>query len=246
MYKVIIDFHTHTTFSHGENSIEDNVKRAIELGLREIGIADHGYGHLGFGVKRKNFAVMRKIIDELNIKYPEIIVKLGVEANILGVDGTIDMDDETLALLDYVLAGYHFGSKPSKIFRDLRMHIANVMSKRSKYWFKEAEKMNTSSIVKAMEKYNIFAITHPGAKGPINIDLIAEAAVKTNTCLEINNNHGYLTVEQIKIAHKKGVKFIVSSDAHKSEHIGCYSNALDRAKKAGLTSNDIVNVENIG
>jgi len=243
MLKVVVDLHTHTTFSHGKNSIEENVNRAISVGLKEIGIADHGYGHLGFGVKRKNFAVMRKQVDEMNKKYPEIKVKLGVEANILGVDGTIDMDDDTLKLLDYVLAGYHFGSKPGKLFRDLIMHIANIMSSYSSFWYKEASRMNTIALVKAMEKYDIFSLTHPGAKGPIDIDVIAEVAVKTNTCLEINNHHGYLTVEQIKVAHKKGVKFIISSDAHHISKIGSYDNAIKRAEEAGLTSDDIVNVE---
>ena len=67
-YRMIWDYHTHTIFSHGIGTIEDNVKIAIEKGLSSIAISDHGPGHLTYGVKRKNFPIMREIIEELNIK----------------------------------------------------------------------------------------------------------------------------------------------------------------------------------
>ena len=47
------DYHTHTTYSHGKGSVEDNVKAAIAAGLREIAITDHGPRHLLAGVKKK-------------------------------------------------------------------------------------------------------------------------------------------------------------------------------------------------
>ena len=50
-YKMIFDYHTHTTFSHGKGSIEDNVKAAVAAGLSGIAITDHGPGHLTYGVK---------------------------------------------------------------------------------------------------------------------------------------------------------------------------------------------------
>ena len=64
-YKMVFDYHTHTTFSHGKGSIEDNVKAAIAAGLTGLAISDHGPGHLTYGVKRKDFPVMRAEIDRL-------------------------------------------------------------------------------------------------------------------------------------------------------------------------------------
>ncbi|MBF1138496.1 MAG: PHP domain-containing protein [[Eubacterium] sulci] len=51
-YRMTFDYHTHTTFSHGTGSIEDNVKVAISKGLKALAISDHGPGHLTYGVKR--------------------------------------------------------------------------------------------------------------------------------------------------------------------------------------------------
>ncbi len=77
-YKLLYDLHTHTTFSHGKGSIEDNVKVAIEKGLKAIAITDHGPGHLTYGIKREAIPIMRKQIDLLSKKYTEIKIYLGV------------------------------------------------------------------------------------------------------------------------------------------------------------------------
>ena len=58
-YRMIADYHTHTIFSHGKGTIEDNVQSAISKGLKEIAISDHGPGHLTYGVKRNSVPVMR-------------------------------------------------------------------------------------------------------------------------------------------------------------------------------------------
>ena len=49
-YRMTFDYHTHTTFSHGKGSIEDNVKVAAEKGLKAVSISDHGPGHIFYGL----------------------------------------------------------------------------------------------------------------------------------------------------------------------------------------------------
>ena len=68
MWKLLYDHHTHTTFSHGKGSIEENVKEAIAKGLTSVGITDHGPGHLTYGLKRENYPIMRAEVDSLNKK----------------------------------------------------------------------------------------------------------------------------------------------------------------------------------
>ena len=49
------DYHTHTLYSHGKGTIQQNVEAAQRKGLKEIAITDHGPGHILYGVKRKTF-----------------------------------------------------------------------------------------------------------------------------------------------------------------------------------------------
>ena len=50
--RISADYHTHTTYSDGRTSHEDNVRQAIKLGLKTIGIADHAWGHAFYGIKK--------------------------------------------------------------------------------------------------------------------------------------------------------------------------------------------------
>ena len=50
------DYHTHTPYSHGKNTVLENVTAAKKLGLKEIAITDHGFNHLHFRLKRKKHA----------------------------------------------------------------------------------------------------------------------------------------------------------------------------------------------
>ena len=57
---ITVDYHTHTTYSHGKGSILDNALSAKERGLSEIAITDHGYGHHAFGIKQKKLPEMKE------------------------------------------------------------------------------------------------------------------------------------------------------------------------------------------
>lgn len=241
--KIIADYHTHTTFSHGTGSIEDNVKAAIEKGLEVLAISDHGPGHAFYGIKRHRFSEMRKEIDRLNEKYPEIKVLLSLEANFMSVDGTLDVDDEMFEMADMIMCGYHFGSSPKKLFLDLKMHTYAFLSKLSKGIYEKSKKINTQMMLNAMNRYSINAITHPGAKGPIDVYEIAKLAEEKNVALEVNVKHGHLNIEEIKEALKTEVKFFVGSDAHEPSRVGDVEDSLKRCLDAGVPIDRIINVE---
>ena len=57
--EILADYHTHTVYSHGKGSIEDNVKVAISKGIKKIGISDHGYKNVAYGVKIDDFEKIR-------------------------------------------------------------------------------------------------------------------------------------------------------------------------------------------
>lgn len=235
--KILSDYHTHTVYSHGKGTIEENVQQARNLGLKIIAISDHGPGHMGFGIKRRKLREMRDIIDRLNGEYDDIEILLGLEANVLDVEGHLDVDDEMLGLIDVLMAGYHFGSRPVRIIRDMLHHAANYFGSKSD----KLTELNTQALIQAMKRYDIDILTHPGAKGPIDVARVAEAAAETGTALEINASHGYLTVDQIKEAMAYGVKFSINSDAHHPDDIGKVAKGIERAEAAGLQADRILN-----
>ncbi|KMT21070.1 PHP domain-containing protein [Clostridium cylindrosporum] len=241
--RIFGDYHTHTIYSHGKGTIEDNVKVAISKGLREIVISDHGPGHFLFGVKSSNLPIMRKEIDRLQKKYKDINIMLGVEANIISLDGDIDVSNEDLKLLDKLLVGFHYGAFGKTILDNHALFIRPRIGKLLK-GLKNSNIINvTRAVVNSIERYKIDILTHPGDKTPVCISPIANAAKKYGTFLEINAGHGHLTVDDAKIALNEGANFIINSDAHKPSDVGNVDRAINIAIEAGIPIDRIVNVE---
>ncbi|MEG1310440.1 MAG: PHP domain-containing protein [Romboutsia sp.] len=234
--QILADYHTHTIYSHGKGAIEDNVKEAISKGIKTIGISDHGYKHISFGVKIDDIYKMREEINNLNTKYDNINILLGMECNILDDSGNIDINEKIIDSLDYVMAGYHFGSTPTSL-RSMLNHCNNYIIKNEK-----SKEYNTKSLINAMNKNDIFIITHPGDKGDVYIEEVAKVAKKTNTRLEINSSHGFLNVKQLEQIKNVGNKFIIGSDAHIPGNVGNFERAMKIVKEANL---DLSLIENI-
>lgn len=243
--KIKFDYHVHSVYSknkHGKSTIEENVQKAIELGLEEIAITDHGPRHFLFGIKNKNIKKAKEEIVELRKKYPNIKILYGIEANILNFQGDIDVKPEDLEVYDIVLCGYHMGVLFST-FKDFWAFIVlNYLSKFSKKLRKRQKERNTKAIVNALYKNNIYILTHPGDKIPVDIDKIAYAAQENNTILEINSSHNHLNAEEIIIASKYDVNFAIGSDSHIKDNIGNFENALKELEKAGIDLRRVVNI----
>ena len=240
-YRMIYDHHTHTTFSHGKGSIEDNVKVAVEKGLKSIAITDHGPGHLTYGIDRNKISQMRSEIERLKLVYPQIEILLGVEANTVRVAPYIDIDEEDKKELDIVLAGYHFGILKAGMVPNYINNYTGLFGGPNSSLKVE----NTAMILNALYNNDIAILTHPGDKGPFDIEDIAKACADTGTKIEINAKHKHLTIEEIKIASKYDVDFVIGSDAHISSKVGCFEEPLKRALEAGLDPERIVNIEKI-
>jgi len=243
--KIYGDYHTHTIYSHGKGTIRDNVEEAYIKGLKEIAICDHGPGHVGYGVKRENLKIMREEIDELNKEFEPkgLKILLGVEANLLGYDGTIDVKEEDLKYLDILLLGYHFGAMPRNPIDFYKLYIFNGLSKMFSGLKANAMKMNTEALIKAMDRYPIDIITHPGSKVYVDIERLARAAREKGTALEINASHSHLTVEEIEIALREGANFYINSDAHRPEDVANLEKGIKRAKQVKVPIERIINIK---
>ena len=93
------DYHVHTTWSDGGGGVEACVVRAVELGLPEIGIADHVSTAAGPGedwwLPLERLGAYCEDVRAVASRHPEITVLLGLEAEYLD-GGEAELD----ALLD--------------------------------------------------------------------------------------------------------------------------------------------------
>ena len=220
----------------GKEMINKYVKEAMALGYEYVGISDHTkFLHIEHGLDEKQLAEQRKEIDKINVRCQTLPagrqvldvkcrVLHGCEANIMA-DGSIDISDEALAKLDYVIAGVHSQMNMSK------------------------EKM-TERIIKAMKNPHVDIISHPTGRilkqrdeYEIDFDKILAVAKETSTILEINANPYRLDLndKNIRKAKEIGVKMIINSDAHQSEQMRFMEYGVSQARRGWAEKEDIIN-----
>lgn len=233
--KLIYDLHTHTVFSHGKGTIEENVKIAKQRGLTKIAITDHGFEHFSFAVKRKNLAFMKSECARLSEKY-NIEVLLGVEANLLDETGRIDVKEEDLKFLDIVLMGYHkmLKLKPKQFWFSLKTKLFKGK--------KQIEK-NTDAYIKAINKYDIKVLTHLNYGVKVNMKRLSDECVKKGVFIELNGKRISFTKEDVEYMKNNNTKFILSSDAHKPKHVGETNLGLNFVVKNNIDLKNVVNCE---
>ncbi|WMM25978.1 PHP domain-containing protein [Tissierella sp. MB52-C2] len=253
MIKLIGDYHTHTIYSsgfrkegnHAIGTIRDNAEAALSKGLREIAITEHGPSHYLYGIRKKRIPFMREEINRLNEEFiPRgLKILLGVESNLIGLDGTLDIDEESLKYIDFLIMGYHYGATPRRLRDALGLYGLNPLSKCLPICEKKAIELNTKAYIKALGKYPINMISHPGSKAKVDIVELAKETKKYGTALEISSKHSQLSVESIKLLLDMDVIYMVNSDAHRPEDVGNVENGIRKAKEANLPLDRIKNIE---
>lgn len=241
------DYHTHSQYSHGKGNMEKNIETAIARGLQELAITDHGprsWNFISLGVKDASQLLMiKRKLKALQEKYPQIKLLVGVEANIVNREGKLDVPEEILKELDIVAAGFHLLIYPPD-FRSFRDIILNnrVFYKCFPAKREAIRNFNTEVLIKAVKRYKIDFITHPGYGIDIDTYKLAEACVERGTLLEINARHVEELKAFIQAAARTEVKFIINSDAHGPEEVGDFIKAIKAVESLGLPPERVVNI----
>ncbi len=237
------DYHTHTIFSHGKGTISDNAIKAQEIGLKEIGISDHGFSHPAFGLTQRKADKMAKLVAEEN-KNVNVKVLLGIESNITGIDGSVDLKPKNYDKFDLFLAGMHkmilykFGS----IFS---LSIPNL----TRSWFcknnipNRVIKNTTRAFVNVIKNNPVDAITHLNFCCFTDPVEVAKAAADYGTYIELNAKKTHLTDDQINEILKTDVRFIINSDAHSPNRVGEISLVESMIKRLDFPLSRIDNID---
>ena len=239
------DYHTHTKYSrnhHGKSTIEQNVQVAVQKGLKEIGITEHGFDHIFFGVRRKNIAKMRAEIERLSKIYP-IKIYLGIEANLISSDGDIDLTEEEQKLFDYVVMGYHTFGKPKNRKEYWNFFRPNAKAYKKNNYTQEIVDANTEAYIKAIKKNRINIISHLGSKMKVDVIKIAKECLKTGTMIELNARRMCFDSFEIQEMIKLGTTFILDSDAHRCKNVGECNKGLNFVIKNNIPLNLVANID---
>jgi DNA polymerase (family X) len=211
------DLHTHSHWSaDGKSTLEEMLEGAAARSYEYYAVTDHSHYLRGERLQQQ-----LEEIEGLRRRFPQLTILAGVEANIRS-SGEVDVADEDLALLDWVVASVH----------------------------QAPDSRPTERVLEAMQNPYVDCIGHLtgrriGKRPPRDVDVgrVIEGALETGTLLEINGQPDRLDLRDVhaRAAKDAGLKLLVSSDAHEVRSQAYVELAVAQARRGWLTKADVAN-----
>jgi DNA polymerase (family 10) len=214
------ELHCHSTWSSdGKDTIEAMARAARERGYAYLCVTDHSH-YLRDGRLEAQWEEIAAVDATL---HPFRVLR-GVEANIK-VDGTVDVPDELLAQLDWVVASLHHA----------------------------IDRSPTERVLAAIDNPHVDCIGHltgrrlsrpaRAAGAPIDVERVVARAAETGTALEINSQPDRLDLRDAhaRLAGEAGVLVPVTTDAHQVATLAYAELGVAQARRAWLTKEQILN-----
>jgi DNA polymerase (family X) len=216
--------HCHTTASDGRNSLEEMAAGARERGMEYLTITDHSQtASYAGGLTVERLAQQGAEIEALRATAGIDLLR-GTESDIRA-DGTLDYPPEVLAGLDIVIGSIHN-----------RFHM-------------EGPEM-TRRLVTAMGQ-PLFKVWGHGlgrmllSRDPIACDVeqVLDAAAAGRAAIEINGDPHRLDLAPpwLRQARRRGLRFVVSVDAHSVRGFDHLELAVRMARRAGIRRDEVLN-----
>ncbi len=220
------DLQIQTDWTDGQDSLEAMARAARDLGLEYIAITDHTRGlAMTGGADARTLRRQLRAIRDLDRRLDGIRILAGAEVNIAR-DGSLDIDDDTLAALDVVGIAVH-----------------------SHFHLSRAEQ--TARITRAMRNPHADILFHPTGRilqrrepYDLDFDTVIATARETGTVLELDALPDRLDLrdDHLRRAVAAGVKLVIDSDAHSVRHLVYPERfGIDQARRGWVTAADVLN-----
>jgi DNA polymerase (family 10) len=219
------DLHMHTTETDGKDTAAAMVEAAREAGLEYIAITDHSQSlAMANGLDERRAMEHATRARALDAQIGGIRVLAGIECDIKP-DGTLDLADECLAALDLVIASVHSG-------------------------FNQDRQQMTDRLLRAIDNPYVDIVGHPTGRRilrrepyPFDLEAVIDRAARNGVAMEINSQVHRLDLNDIhaKLAHDRGVRLVISSDAHSRRGLAAVRWGVIVARRAWLEPTDVLN-----
>lgn len=219
-------FHNHTTASDGRASLEEMTEAAQRLGWQYWGVADHSKASFqANGLDEARLEAQIEKVKKLNDSgdYSTHVFS-GIECDILP-DGSLDLDQDLLMRLDYVVSSVHSS-------------------------FSQSVEEMTTRIIKAIEHPATTMLGHLTGRLLLKRDgyevdarKVVDAAIANEVIVELNANPYRLDMDWRlwKSAAEKGLLTSINPDAHAPEHFAFVEAGINVARKGWLTAGNVIN-----
>lgn len=217
------DFHMHSAWSDGADSLEAMIARAAERGYDYHSISDHSFGRGRYGLDAEGLRSQKARLHGLGDRYG-IRTLASCEVDVRE-DGSLDFAPDVLEHLDIVVASVHSALRIGR------------------------EAM-TERLIRACRNPYVNIIGHPTGRQlgifdgyEFDYDAVFAEAARTGTALEIDGQPGRLDLPSAlaRRARTFGVTFAVDSDAHSVDQLADVAYAVGQARRAWITREEVLN-----
>ena len=186
------DWHVHTNYTDGKNTVFEYCEQAERNGLGLIAFTEHVRRNLDY-----NFDDFLADIYAAKDKF-DLDVLAGCEAKVLDGEGTLDVSDDVLKECEIVLGAFH---RFEPVEKD-----AYLMALKS---------MLSNPDVDIWAHPTLFAKKNKFALSANDIHSILDLSLEYNVLIEKNMKYNVPDKKFIKVASNIGCKFVNGSDAHR-------------------------------
>jgi DNA polymerase (family 10) len=214
--------HCHTTYSDGKSTVAEMAQGAAELGFQAITITDHSAAAAYAG--GLDATRLRAQATEIAGLSSEVRILHGTEADILA-DGTIDVPPDLIGELDVIIASVHQRYKLDEDGTTNRL----VTAMRQPYF-----KIWGHALGRLVLRREPIAV---------RLDEVLDAVAESPAAIEINGDPYRLDLDPVNArkAAARGIKFVLSSDAHSIAGLRAVRFAVAMARRARIRKADVLN-----